>query len=392
MKVFKLSLKGVFLISLVVILMSSIALAIPTASEPGFKVDLFASGLDGPFGIVFDNQGNLYVANEGVPGLNTYPGTTISKITQDGETTAFASGFEGPAGLAFDGQGNLYVSDDSGSVYKVTPEGDKTVFAQGLGNPNAICFDKNWNLFVADHYNSQIYKITPQGNISIFATGFDGPQALAFDDEGNLYTSDETGMVFKITPEGNVSLFATLPGSTQGGLILDSNGNIYASSIDLNVYKISPEGEVTPFVTGFTVNWKIFNIPRGLNFDDQGSLYITEFGMGFIWKVSPVLSVKIDIKPETLNLSDKGVFTAFITLPEGCGYALSDIDTATLVCMGAKVKSTNIAGKKLVAKFNTQDLVGVPTGNSVTLTVKGDFNDGIPLEGSDTIQVIKNKK
>jgi len=106
----------------------------------------------------------------------------------------------------------------------------------------------------------------------------------------------------------------------------------------------------------------------------------------------PFLPVTIEIKPETLNLSDKGVFTAFITLPDGCGYSLSDIDTTTLVCEGARVKSTNIAAKKLIAKFNTQDLVGVPTGDNVTLTVKGKFKDGSLFEGSDTIRVINNKK
>ena len=106
----------------------------------------------------------------------------------------------------------------------------------------------------------------------------------------------------------------------------------------------------------------------------------------------PFLPVTIEIKPETLNLSDKGVFTAFITLPDGCGYGLSDIDTTTLVCEGARVKSTNIAAKKLIAKFNTQDLVGVPTGDNVTLTVKGKFKDGTLLEGWDTIRVINKKK
>ena len=85
------------------------------------------------------------------------------------------------------------------------------------------------------------------------------------------------------------------------------------------------------------------------------------------------------------------MFNAFIAFPEGCGYNLSDIDAASLVCEGAKVKSTNIAAKKLIAKFNTQDLVGVPTGDNVTVNGKGYFKDGTAFEGSDSIRVIKKK-
>jgi len=110
--------------------------------------------------------------------------------------------------------------------------------------------------------------------------------------------------------------------------------------------------------------------------------------------VSPIISpiqVTIRIEPETLNLSSKGVITAFITLPGGYAYTLSDIDAATLVCEGARVKSTNIAAKKLIAKFNTSDLGGVPTGDKVTLTVTGNFKDGTPFKGSDSIRVIKKK-
>lgn len=86
------------------------------------------------------------------------------------------------------------------------------------------------------------------------------------------------------------------------------------------------------------------------------------------------------------------MFTAFITFPEGCGYNLSDIDAASLLCERARVKSTDITAKKLIAKFKTQDLVRVPTGDNVTLTVKGKFKDGTLLEGWDTIRVINNKK
>ena len=44
------------------------------------------------------------------------------------------------------------------------------------------------------------------------------------------------------------------------------------------------------------------------------------------------------IEPETLNLASQGVFTGFITLPEG--YDVVNIDLSTIVCEGAPDVST----------------------------------------------------
>jgi len=100
----------------------------------------------------------------------------------------------------------------------------------------------------------------------------------------------------------------------------------------------------------------------------------------------PVLDADVEIKPETLNLVNQGVFTAFIQLPEG--YKVADIDVSTVVCEGAPAIRGMIAGDTFIAKFNTQDLVEVATGDAVTLTVTGNLDDGRPFKGSDTIRVI----
>ena len=94
----------------------------------------------------------------------------------------------------------------------------------------------------------------------------------------------------------------------------------------------------------------------------------------------------VTIKSETLNLKSKGLFTAFITLPEL--YNITDINISTVVCEGAPAVKGMVADDKYIAKFNRQDLVGVPTGNAVTLTVTGELTNGTPFEGGDTIRVI----
>ena len=94
----------------------------------------------------------------------------------------------------------------------------------------------------------------------------------------------------------------------------------------------------------------------------------------------------IRIKPETLNLASKGVFTAVITLPEG--YNVTDINISTVECEGAFAVKGMIADEnKYIAKFHRQE-VNVSTGDEVTLTVTGELYDGTPFEGNDTIRVI----
>ena len=95
------------------------------------------------------------------------------------------------------------------------------------------------------------------------------------------------------------------------------------------------------------------------------------------------------IKPETLNLGSQGNFTAFVTLPEG--YDVADIDVSTVECEGAPVVESEIVhgGDTLMVKFNRQKLVGVPTGDAVTMRVTGKMQTGKIFVGRDTICVIK---
>lgn len=99
------------------------------------------------------------------------------------------------------------------------------------------------------------------------------------------------------------------------------------------------------------------------------------------------IEVTIVIKPETLNLNDKGVFTAFIDLPEG--YGGQDFVLSTIECEGAPaLRDTMADARRLIVKFDRKCLVDVPTGPAVELIVTGELSDGTPFTGSDTIRVI----
>ena len=90
-----------------------------------------------------------------------------------------------------------------------------------------------------------------------------------------------------------------------------------------------------------------------------------------------------------LDLNSNGILKAFITLPEG--YDVADIDVSTVECEGAHAfgDGSVISGKQaLEVKFLIQDLVDVPIGDAVKLSVTGELTDGTGFQGSDLVKVI----
>jgi hypothetical protein len=100
--------------------------------------------------------------------------------------------------------------------------------------------------------------------------------------------------------------------------------------------------------------------------------------------------IEVRIEPEVLNLKKKDAFVAFITVPRD--YDMRDWNLQDITCEGAPAKYGFAYGNVYYARFRTQDLQNVTPGKSVTLTVKGVFqNNGKEalVQASDTVRVIK---
>jgi len=113
------------------------------------------------------------------------------------------------------------------------------------------------------------------------------------------------------------------------------------------------------------------------------------------------LQANIHIYPNTLNLKSRGKWiTCFIELPEG--YDRHEINASTIllndsIYAGLKhVKVRNYDRQHvsdLKIKFSRKDLInylrsrGIKNKEEVELTVAGEFNDGTPFAGSDTIRI-----
>ena len=244
--------------------------------------------LNAPWGIVFDQNGNFYVAdanNNRVRKVDT--GGTISTFAGTG--TAGFSGDHGaaseaklshPAGLAFDSAGNLYIADVvNGSVRKVDLNGIITTVAgagtQGfgggdgeqattvhLGDVYGIAVDDAGNLFIADNSNNAIRKVDPNGRISTIA----GDGTAAFGGDGGLATEAQLNQ--------------------PSCVMVDYAGAVYlCDSANFRVRKIAAGGIITTVagtgLLGYTgdegaASSAKLGVPYGLALDAGGDLYIAD--------------------------------------------------------------------------------------------------------------------
>src|SRR5450830_1871608 len=178
-----------------------------------------------PFGVVLDQQGNLYVADGG-------DNNSIRKIDLNGVSTTLAGSTEGyaegaptaaafntPSGLAIDAAGNLYVADTgNNAIRKIKPDGTVSTLAgdglagdkdgKGAGaqfnGPVGVAVDAAGVVYVTDTYNDRIRRIAPDGTVTTIAGGkragmadgaaaqalFDTPTGIALGAAGELYIAD----------------------------------------------------------------------------------------------------------------------------------------------------------------------------------------------------------
>lgn len=180
--------------------------------------------LGGPFHVVFDKTGNLYVSVNGDSKVNkidfytgnvtTVAGTEISGFSGDGDLAKNAQ-LSNPTGLALDSKGNLYISDsgnervrkvdlNTGIISTVLGTGETGMTLEGnlalatkLSNPLGLEVDSNDNLYVVDRNNNRVLKVDISTNIvsKIAGTGesgFSGDGELAV----NAQLSNPTGLAF----------------------------------------------------------------------------------------------------------------------------------------------------------------------------------------------------
>jgi DNA-binding beta-propeller fold protein YncE len=211
---------------------------------------------------------DLYIAD--------YNNNTVERIDSSGHSTVYLDdtvGLDGPMGVAFDGNGNLYVGNwYFGTILKVAPNGQSSLFAYGLDEPRGMACDSAGNLYVAEYGSGRIDKFNPAGQESSLA-GLNRPTGVAVGPDGDIYVADQNDNITKFNPSGQGALFVST-GSSPEGLAFDSSGNLYvACYFSQAIYKYNSSGIGGLFASTGSVYG--YTNPFGLAFDSSGNLYAT---------------------------------------------------------------------------------------------------------------------
>ncbi len=256
-----------------------------------------AGSFNGPMGVTFDPNGNLWVAdfnNNRVQEFNS-AGTFVKQIGCAGSGGCGASTtngfFNGPMGIAFDAGGNMWVADENNNrVQEFSPSGSYLgqLGCGGSGGcgasaqagyfyaPYDVAVDASGTLWASDWYNDRIEAFTPAGvylgrlgcggNFTATSTcgdsGANGwfsscEQGVAVDTSGDIWAADyENNRVERFTPtDAYVSQLGCsgsggcVASSTNGyfnypfGVTLDTSGNVWVADYYNNrVQEFSPSG------------------------------------------------------------------------------------------------------------------------------------------------------
>lgn len=373
----------------------------------------------------------------------TFTFTTLAGAASVGSADGPGAGarFSGPASVAADNQGNVYVADEGNdTVRRIAPGGVVSTIAgragvagylDGVGTnalfttPRSLALDANNILYLVD--NGMIRKLTPTGTNWVVSTlagqaGIQGysdatgtnaqfctPSGVAVDGAGNVYVADQCNDVIrKITPGGVVSTIAGQPhhpGSADGtnnsaqfyfpfNLSVDAATNLYVTdSVNQTIRKLAPAGTnwvvttlagqvlITGPADGTGTNAQ-FNGPSGIAVDAATNVYVADnnnqtirrlTSLGTNWRVSTFAGLA-GIYGHADGLSNSARFYS----PNGVGVdgsgnvyvadagnnTIRKITPNGLVSTVAGVSAGSTDGPGTSARFwSTQGLVLDPQGN-----------------------------
>ncbi len=254
-------------------------------------------------GLAVDKYGNIFASR--------YLGSTVTKITPDGQTSIFADGMSSPNGLIFDTLGNLLVPQAQGGMINLIDTAGNFDTILIINDPGALVLDPNGYLIIARYNVNDIRIMDSAGHTSIYWThgGLNGPIGLLFDDQDNFYVGNFTdGKIFKRTPDDSVTQIGDLPGNL--GFMTLVGDDIYATAFTNNrIYRIPTDGSGQVVFAGGAagstdghVSAARFTGPNGITSTPTGdTIYISEYNPRRLRMITGVLNPTVGLEGKDLH-------------------------------------------------------------------------------------------
>ena len=280
-------------------------------SRPGYSGDggpALQAQLNGPQGIAFDSNGNLYIAdsiNNRVRAVNT--AGVISTFAGTGSTSTgggntFNDGglainglLRLPSGVCVDSKGNVYIADTGDNIIReVTTDGIiHTVAGDGFGGsfgltigdtypaiqaelhtPTDVAVDSKFNLYVADSANGAIRQVVAStGDMITFA----GNLAIGHTGDGGIATSASLVTPYAVTVDSAGNVYFVENGDSDIRKITAAT-NIITNLVGTGIAGFSGDGSAATKAQ--------LNFPAGLALDSSGNILIADSLNNRIRKVS----------------------------------------------------------------------------------------------------------
>ena len=226
--------------------------------------------------------GDLYVTN-----LAT---NTIDVYSPDGVKSTFATGLNSPQGLAFDQAHNLYVADGgTGTIFKYDTSGNRTTLYTGLSAPLGLTVNANRLLVVeSDLERALSLKLDGSGGAETIFAGRESMVEVEVARTTYFVTWDTQLEWDRLAIGGDIFFNAAPRGLTVTQRTIGANDfDVYVATDSGDIWAVRiahPRVYQKIFVSGLGDPWGVALSPRGLGEGGGRELYVADRAAGQIFK------------------------------------------------------------------------------------------------------------
>ena len=218
------------------------------------------------------------------------------------ETVAgdFNEGLDHPEGVTWGPDGQLYAGGEAGQIYRVDPDsGTITQIAQHEGFLGGVVCDADANVYVCAAFGGSVVRAGADGTVVEVTRGtadrpMETPNYPCFHPSGDLYVSDsgewdhDTGRIYRVRADGSTDLVSEAPRFFANGMCFDAAAEwlyvVESQMPGVSRLRVLPDGTLGERQVVATLPG---DVPDGVQFDAEGTLYITLYTPSRIYRLEP---------------------------------------------------------------------------------------------------------